>query len=133
MWRQSDIPATVPQKGWVGLVSRTTGATYGQERGATMEDTNTQENVQTNEENVNEEPNVDLSKYEQNLQGEPKENDTSKLIEMLDKQDAVITQLKTQIKDLKELNMALALKTGTGDEPHNAVDTLNAVYGASKK
>lgn len=98
-----------------------------------MEDTNTQENVQTNEENVNEEPNVDLSKYEQNLQGEPKENDTSKLIEMLDKQDAVITQLKTQIKDLKELNMALALKTGTGDEPHNAVDTLNAVYGASKK
>lgn len=86
------------------------------------------QNTQTNEpsEEITQEP--DLSKYEQNLNREETESDNSKLLAMLDKQDAMITQLKAEIKNLKDLNMTLALTAGNGKQPQNAVDALNAAF-----
>lgn len=71
---------------------------------------------------------VDLSKYESNLTREETESDNSKLIAMLDKQDAMITQLKAEVKNLKDLNMTLALTAGNGTQPQNAVNALNAAF-----
>ena len=88
------------------------------EETATPEETKTPENGQ--------EP--DLSRYEKNLNREENEDDSSKLLAMLDKQDAMITQLKAEIKNLKELNMTLALTAGNGKQPQNAVDALNAAF-----
>ena len=71
---------------------------------------------------------VDLSKYENNLTREETDSDNSKLIAMLDKQDAMITQLKAEIKNLKDLNMTLALTAGNGTQPQSALDALNAAF-----
>lgn len=89
----------------------------------------TEENTDTKEK----EQDVDLSKYETNLDREENESDNTKLIALLDKQDAMITQLKAEIKNLKELNMTLALTQGNGTQPQNAVDALNAAFTASAK
>lgn len=87
---------------------------------------------ETEVEEEQKETEVDLSKYESNLEREEVQSDNSKLIEMLDKQDAMITQLKAEIKNLKDLNMALALTNGTGKEPADAVSALNAAFSTEK-
>lgn len=88
------------------------------------------EEVKTEEMKTDEEKStdVDLSKYENNLTREETESDNSKLIAMLDKQDAMITQLKAEIKNLKDLNMTLALTAGNGTQPQSALDALNAAF-----
>lgn len=72
---------------------------------------------------------TDFSKYEKNLGNEnSEETELSKMKDLLDKQDSKITELKTEIKTLKELNMQLALN-GKGDaQPLNAVDALNEAF-----
>jgi len=86
------------------------------------------DNENKDQENQNGSEQPDLSKFEQNLQRTEDQDDNSKMLELLNKQDATITQLKAEIKNLKELNMTLALSAGTKNEPQSAVDALNSAF-----
>lgn len=74
----------------------------------------------------------DFAKYEKNILGEDNDSNESKMKELLDKQDATITQLRSEIKTLKELNMQLALHGNKSEQPLNAVDALNAAFNTAK-
>lgn len=69
---------------------------------------------------------ADLEKYKNNLKDE---NDrTAEVKELLEAQDMTITQLRNEIKTLKELNMQLALKGSETAEPMDAIKSLNNVF-----
>lgn len=72
---------------------------------------------------------TDFSKYEKNLGNEnSEETELSKMKDLLEKQDSKITELKTEIKTLKDLNMQLALNGKGATPPLNAVDALNEAF-----
>lgn len=69
---------------------------------------------------------MDLEKYKNNLKEE--DDKTAEIKELLEAQDMTITQLRSEIKTLKELNMQLALKGSETAEPVDAVKSLNNVF-----